>query len=108
MRRYLKGENPDYITIINNKIYRNPRGKIRKRRYRSSESSDSGIDIIRIRFNPPPFYNTSSEQKWRTFVNILDNYWDAQDIHISDKYKIKKSLNYFKGKAANDQTTTKE
>ncbi len=29
-------------------------------------------------------------------------------MYVSDKYKIKKSLNYFKGKAANDWATTKE
>ena len=29
-------------------------------------------------------------------------------MYVSDKYKIKKSLNYFKSKAANDQTTIKE
>ncbi len=46
MRRYLKGEDPDYIIIINDKIYRNPGGKTRKRRCRSSGSSDSGTDII--------------------------------------------------------------
>ena len=50
MRRYLKREDPDYITIINNKIYRNPEGnldnKIRKRGRRNSGSSDSGADII--------------------------------------------------------------
>ncbi len=46
MRRYLKGENPDYITIINSKIYKNPGGKIRKRKRRSSGFSDSNTDII--------------------------------------------------------------
>ncbi len=96
------------MTIINNKIYRNPGGKIRKRRCKSFKSSDLGADIIRIRPNPPPLYNINSEQEWRTFVNILDNYQDVWDIYISDKHKIKKFLSYFKGKAANDQTTTKE
>ncbi len=78
MRRYLKKEDPDFIAIINNKTYRNPGGnldsKTRKRGRKNSESSDSGANTIRIRFNPPPLYNTSSEQEWRTFVNILDNY----------------------------------
>ena len=81
MRRYLEEENPDYIAIINNKIYRNPGGnlggKTRKRGRRNSGSSDSGADTIRIRPNPPPLYGAGSEQKWRTFVNTLDNYWDA-------------------------------
>ena len=108
MRRYLKGEDSDYITIINSKTYRNLGGKIRKRRYRSFGFSDSGADIIRIKPNPPPLYSAGSEQEWRTFVNTLDNYWDAQDMHVSDKHKIKKSSSYFKGKTANDQTTTKE
>ncbi len=108
MRRYFEREDPDYMTIINSKIYRNPGGKIRKRRRKSSGSSDSGADTIRIRFNPPPFYGAGSKQEWRIFVNALDNYQNVKDIYIFDKYKIKKSLNYFKGKAANDQITTKE
>ena len=29
-------------------------------------------------------------------------------MHVSDKYKIKKSLNYFKSKAANDWAMIKE
>ncbi len=102
IRRYLEGEDPDYVIIIDGKIYGNPGGKIRKRRRRSSGSSDSGVNIIRIRFNFLLLYNTGSEQKWRIFVNTLDNYWDAWDMYISDKHKIKKSSNYFKGKAAND------
>ena len=61
MRRYLKGEDPDYVAIINSKIYGNLGGKIRKRRRRSSGSSDSGTDVIRIRFNPPSLYDISSE-----------------------------------------------
>ncbi len=65
MRRYLKGEDPNYITIINNKIYGNPGGnldsKIRKRRRRSSRSSDSSANIIRIRSNPLSLYDTNSE-----------------------------------------------
>ena len=108
MRRYLEGEEPDDVVIINNKIYGNSGGKIRKRRRRSSGSSDSGVDTIRIRFNPPSLYGVGSKQKWRIFVNALDNYWDIWDIYISDKHKIKKSLSYFKGKAANDWATTKE
>ena len=112
MRRYLKEEDSDYIAIINNKIYRNPGGnlddKIRKRERRNSESNDSGADIIRIRFNPPPLYNTGSEQEWRIFVNALDNYQDAWDVHIFDKHKIKKFSSYFNGKAANDWATTKK
>ncbi len=108
IRRYLKEEDPDYIIIINNKTYGNPGGKIRKKRRRSSGSSDSNTNTIRIRPNPPPLYNTDSEQEWRIFVNTLDNYWDVQDIYISDKHKIKKSSNYFKGKTANDWATTKE
>ena len=64
MRRYLKGDDPDYIIIINGKIYRNLGGKIRKRRCRSSGSSDSSADIIRIRFNPPSLYGAGSEQEW--------------------------------------------
>ncbi len=96
------------MVIINSKIYRNSESKIRKRRRRSSGSSDSGVDTIRIRFNPPSLYGVGSKQKWRIFVNALDNYWDIWDIYISDKHKIKKSLSYFKGKAANDWATTKE
>ena len=90
------------MAIIDGKTYGNPGGKIRKRRCRSSGSSDSGADVIRIRFNPPSLYNVGSEQEWRIFVNIFDNYWDVWDMYVFDKYKIKKSLNYFKGKAAND------
>ena len=108
MGRYLKEEDPDYVVIIDGKIYRNLGGKIRKRRCRNSGSSDSGANIIRIRFNPPPLYNINSEQEWRTFVNTLDNYQDAWDIYVFDKYKIKKSLSYFKSKAANDWATIKE
>ena len=108
MRRYLEEKDSDYVIIINNKTYGNPGGKIRKRKHKSSESSDSGANIMRIRPNPPSLYSTDSEQKWRTFVNTLDNYQDVWDIHVSDKHKIKKSLNYFKSKTANDQTTTKE
>ncbi len=102
IRIYLEGEDPDYVAIINSKIYGNPGGKIRKRRCRSSGSSDSDTNTIRIRSNPPPLYDINSEQEWRIFVNTFDNYWDAWDIYISDKYKIKKFLNYFKSKAAND------
>ena len=112
MRKYLEEKNPDFITIINSKIYRNSGGnlggKIRKRRRRSSGFSDSGADIIRIRFNFLSFYNTSSEQEWRIFVNALDNYWDVWDIYMSDKYKIKKFLNYFNSKTANDWVTIKK
>ncbi len=46
MGRYFKGEDPDYMIIINNKIYKNPEGKIRKRRRKSSGSSDLGTDTI--------------------------------------------------------------
>ncbi len=50
MRRYLKGKDPDFVAIINDKIYGNPGGnlggKIRKRRRRNSGSSDSGADIM--------------------------------------------------------------
>ncbi len=74
MRRYLEGEDPDYVVIIDGKIYGNLGSKIRKRRCRSSESSDSGADIMRIRFNLSPLYGASSEQEWRIFVNALDNY----------------------------------
>ncbi len=96
------------MAIINNKIYGNPGGKIRKRRRRSSGFNDSDADIIRIRSNSPPLYSAGSEQEWRIFVNTFDNYWDAWDIYISDKHKIKKSLNYFKNKITNDWATTKE
>jgi len=61
MRRYLEEEDPDYVAIINSKIYENPGGKIRKRRCRSSGFSDSGADIIRIRFNSLSFYGAGSE-----------------------------------------------
>ncbi len=108
MRKYLEGENLDYIAIIHNKIYRNLGGKIRKRRRKSFGSSDSGVDIIRIKFNSLSLYSAGSEQEQRTFVNILDNYWDVWDMYVFDKYKIKKSLSYFKGKAANDWATIKE
>ncbi len=108
MRRYFEGKDPDYITIINGKIYRNPGGKIKKRRRRSSGFSDSGVNIIRIRFNRPPLYNVGNKQKWRIFVNIFDNYWNVWDMYVSDKHKIKKFLNYFKGKAANDWVIIKE
>ncbi len=74
MRKYFEKKDPDYIAIINGKIYENPKSKTRKRRRRSFGFSDSGADIIRIKLNPLPLYNTSSEQKWRTFVNALDNY----------------------------------
>ncbi len=63
MRRYLKEEDLDYMTIIDNKTYRNPGGKIRKKRHKSSGFSDSGADTMRIRSNPPPLYNPGSEQK---------------------------------------------
>ena len=102
MRRYLEGEDPDYVAIIDGKIYGNLESKIRKRRRRSSGFSDSGADVMRIRFNSLSLYGVGSEQEWRIFVNALDNYWDVWDMHVSDKYKIKKSLSYFKGKAAND------
>ncbi len=74
IRRYLERKDPDYIAIINSKIYKNPGGKIRKKKRRSSESSDSNTNVIRIRPNLPPLYNTGSEQEWRIFVNTLDNY----------------------------------
>ena len=61
MRRYLKGKNPDYVAIIDGKIYGNPGNKIRKRRCRSFGFSDSGADIIRIRFNPLSLYGVGSE-----------------------------------------------
>ncbi len=64
MRRYLEGEDPDYMTIIDSKTYGNPENKTRKRRRKNSGSSDSNTDIIRIRFNPPPLYNTGSKQEW--------------------------------------------
>ncbi len=102
MRRYFKEKDLDYVVIINSKIYGNPGGKIRKRRCRSFGFNDSGADIIRIRFNPSPLYDISSEQEWRTFVNTFDNYQDVQNIYVFDKHKIKKFLSYFKNKAAND------
>ncbi len=108
MRRYLEGEDPDYIAIINGKIYGNLGGKIRKRRCRSFGFSDSGADVIRIKPNPLSLYGVGSEQEWRTFVNAFDNYWDVWDMYISDKHKIKKSSSYFKSKVANDQTTIKK
>jgi len=46
MRRYFEGEDPDYVAIIDGKIYGNPGGKIRKRRRRSSGFSDSGADVM--------------------------------------------------------------
>jgi len=61
MRRYFKGEDPDYMVIINSKIYGNLGGKIRKRRRRSFGFSDSGANIIRIRFNSLSLYNAGSE-----------------------------------------------
>ncbi len=61
MRRYLEGENSDYITIINNKTYRNPGGKIRGKKRRNSGSSNSNKNIIQIRPSPPPLYSTGSE-----------------------------------------------
>ncbi len=67
-----------------------------------------GVNTIRIRSNLPSLYNSGSEQEWRIFVNTLDIYWNVWDIYISDKYNIKKSLNYFKGKTANDWATIKE
>ncbi len=108
MRRYLEGEDPDYVAIIDGKIYRNPEGKIRKRRCRSFGSSDSGADVIRIRPNFLFLYGAGNEQEWRIFVNALNNYWDVWDMHVFDKYKIKKFLSYFKGKVANDWVTIKE
>jgi len=61
MRRYLKGEDLDYVVIINSKIYGNLGGKIRKRRRRSSGFNDSGADIIRIRFNSLSLYGVGNE-----------------------------------------------
>ena len=61
MRRYLKEEDPDYVVIINSKTYKNLEGKIRKRRCRSSESNDSGADVIRIKPNPLSLYGAGSE-----------------------------------------------
>ncbi len=61
MRRYLKEKNPDYMIIINSKIYGNPGGKIRRKKRRSSGSSDSGANIIRIRFNSLSLYSVGSE-----------------------------------------------
>ncbi len=46
MRKYLKGKDSDYMIIINSKIYGNLEGKIRKRRRKSSEFSDSGANVI--------------------------------------------------------------
>ncbi len=63
MRRYLEGEDPDYVVIIDGKIYGNLGGKTKKRRCRSSGSSDSGTDIIRIKSNPLSLYNADSEQE---------------------------------------------
>src|SRR6266536_1466172 len=63
IRRYLEGEDPDYVIIINNKIYGNPGGKIRKRRCKNSGFSDSGTNIIYIRFNPSPLYDIGSEEE---------------------------------------------
>ncbi len=74
MRKYLKEEDPDYMAIINGKTYGNLESKTKKRKRRSSGSSDLGTDIIRIRSNPLSLYNTDSKQEWRTFVNTLDNY----------------------------------
>ncbi len=78
IRRYLKEEDPNYIIIIDDKTYGNPRnnlgGKIRKRGRRSFEFSDSGADIMRIRSNPLSLYNADNKQEWRIFVNTLDNY----------------------------------
>ncbi len=61
MRRYLEEKDTDYIIIINSKIFKNSEGKNRKRRCRNSGFSDSGADIMRIRFNLSSFYNASSE-----------------------------------------------
>ena len=65
MRRYFEGEDPDFVAIINSKIYGNPGGnlggKTRKRGRRNSGFSDSGTNTIRIRPNPPPLYSTGSE-----------------------------------------------
>ncbi len=61
MRKYLKEKNPDYIIIINSKTYKNLKGKIRGKKYKNSESSDSGANTIRIRPNPPPLYNINSK-----------------------------------------------
>ncbi len=63
IRRYLEGEDPDYIIIINSKIYGNSGGKIRKRRCRSFGFSDSGADVMRIRFNLLSLYSAGSEQE---------------------------------------------
>ena len=46
MRRYLEGEDSDYVAIIDGKIYGNLEGKIRKRRRRNSGFSDSGTNVI--------------------------------------------------------------
>ena len=46
MRKYFEKKDPDYIAIINDKTYRNPEDKTRKKRRKSSGSSDSGTDTI--------------------------------------------------------------
>ena len=46
MRRYFEGEDPDYVAIIDGKIYGNSGDKIRKRRCRSFGFSDSGADVM--------------------------------------------------------------
>ena len=67
MRRYFEGEDPDFVAIINSKIYGNPGGnlggKTRKRERKNSGFSDSGADVMRIRFNPPSLYDAGSEQE---------------------------------------------
>ncbi len=50
IRRYFEGEDPDFVAIIDGKIYRNPGGnlgdKTKKKGRRNSESSDSGANIM--------------------------------------------------------------
>jgi hypothetical protein len=37
-------------------------------------NNEDNANLLRIRPNLPPLYGTSSEQKWRIFVNILKTY----------------------------------
>jgi hypothetical protein len=111
LRNYVVGDDPSLSFTIDGKQFGNPEtlGKSQKRARKGTDEDDSedNANLMRIRPNPPPQYSASSEQEWRTFVNALDNYWDAWPKRVSVKHKIKNSSSYFKGQAATDWAETK-
>jgi hypothetical protein len=101
LRNYVLKNDPSLSFTIDRKQFGNPEtlGKSQKKARKGSDedNSENNANLMRIRPNPPPQYSASSEQEWRTFVNALDNYWDAWPKRVSVKHKIKNSSNYFKG-----------